>query len=186
MSVIQQHLRSRRSGPCFDGGSGDGGRQGSGPHAACVLDEIWESSAFLDLGISQMWENALDFVKLKPDSSADQSSYFTEGQGSQNLMDLLPPDPTRSQLRTRWASPLGIHCREEEFGQDGTWGVGGRGRAAEDGTGVSAQKAPEGVQYCSLSHHKLANLSCQTPYWEAAGPLMHTLALAGSSLLANV
>lgn len=127
LSVIQQHLRSRRSGPCSDGGSGDGGRQGSGPHTACVLDEIWESSAFLDLGISQMWENALDFVKLKPDSSADQSSYFTEGQGSQNLMDLLPPDPTRSQLRTRWASPLGIHCREEEFGQDGTWGGGGAG-----------------------------------------------------------
>lgn len=124
-------------------GFGVSGGQGACSRAACALDEIWASSAFLDLRISQMWENALDFSKLKPDSPADQSSYFTKGQGGQNLMD-CPPLAANSGggrlHRTRWTSPLGAHCREEEVGQDGTWGGGGRGRATEDRTGFLHRK----------------------------------------------
>ena len=68
---------------------------------------------------------------------------------SQNLIDLSLPHiqliRESNSVEEGGILPLGVHCREKEFGQDGEWEGDGRGGAKEDGSLISFLKAPEGV-----------------------------------------
>lgn len=80
----------------------------------------------------------------------------------------------------RGLTPPPAHCGvvgEGGAGQDGEWEGDGTGSAKEDGTVVSAQKAPEGVLHCCLSHRGRTNHSRGTLCRDALGALKYVLVL---------
>lgn len=84
---------------------------------------------------------------------------------------------TQREGREVGGLPNPAHCGVGgEAGQDGEWEGDGTGGAEEDGTVVSAQKAPEGVLHCCLFHGELTNHSRGTLCREALGALKYVFA----------